>query len=253
MIENKYVLEVPIFNPEENFQIAKDYFKTNDKIELINKAQDSECDFLSLKFNVTKTEDIKEASIILKLLLPQITKPLMLNGCGNDSIDKELLPELIKILDRECIISFATENTYKEIVPAVVKGGHKLVLRTPIDINLCKELNILTSDLGLSLDKIIIDTDIGGLGYGLDYGYSTIEKIKLESDEYLKMPIISFVAEESLKIKETKSDTFSNSWGAISTRAKMFELAAVSAVKAAGADILVLYHPENIKIMKGLM
>jgi len=91
VIENKYVLEVPIFNPEENFQIAKDYFKTNDKIELINKAQDSECDFLSLKFNIAKTEDIKEASIILKLLLPQITKPLMLNGCGNHMHSRSLI------------------------------------------------------------------------------------------------------------------------------------------------------------------
>jgi len=67
------------------------------------------------------------------------------------------------------------------------------------------------------------------------------------------MPIISFVAQESLKIKETKSDTFSDSWGDLLQRAKFFELAAVSAVKAAGADILVLHHPENIKTMKGLV
>lgn len=248
-----YVLEVPIFEPDENFQTAKDYFKTNDKIELITKAQNSECDILGLKFNVQNPDDIPAAKKLLKQLLPIITKPLMLIGVNNDSIDKEILPELANVLDRECIISSANENTYKEIAPSAINGNHRLVLKTPIDINLCKELNILTADLGLPLDKIIIDTDIGGLGYGLDYGYSTMEKIKLENDEYLNMPIISFAAEESLKTKEAKSYNFSTSWGDLSARAKMFEIASASAVKAAGADIIVLHNPENLSVMKGLV
>lgn len=256
MIEDnttQYVLEIPIFDTDDNFQIAKDYFKTTDKIELIKMAQNSECDILGLKFNLQSPVQIPETIVMFKILQPLITKPLMICGSGNETIDKELLPSIAKLIKKECIVAFATENTYKNIVPEIVKGNHKLVLKTPIDINLCKELNILTSDLGLPLDKIIIDTDIGGLGYGLDYGYSTIEKIKLENDEYLNMPIISFVAQESLQVKETKSDNFSKSWGNLSDRAKLFELSAVSAVKAAGANILVMHHPENIKTMKGLV
>ena len=252
-VNTQYVLEIPIFDVDDNFQIAKEYFKTNDKIELINQAQNSECDILSLKFNLQSPVQINESLVMFRILLPLIEKPLMISGSGNETIDRELLPALAKLVKKECIISYATENTYKEIVPEIINSKHKLVLKTPIDINLCKELNILSADLGLPLDRIIIDTDIGGLGYGLDYGYSTIEKIKLENDEYLNMPIISFVAQESLKVKETKSDAFSNSWGDLLQRAKFFELAAVSAVKAAGADILVLHHPENIKIMKGLV
>src|SRR5699024_10655251 len=144
-------------------------------------------------------------------------------GSGNDSIDKILLPELIKILDRETIIAHANENTYKDIIPLTANEGHVVVLRSPIDINLAKEINILAADLGQSLDKILIDTDIGGLGYGLEYGYSIMEKIKLEGlggDDYLNMPMISFAAEESLKTKEAKSDTFSQSWGNLQTRAE---------------------------------
>lgn len=247
-----YVLEVPIFNTEENFQIAKDYFKTNSRIKLIEKAQNTICDILSLKFNISEISEIPAAKKLLSELLPNITKPLMINGVNNDNIDKELLPELIKNLDRECIISFANENTYKEITPFAIKGNHRLVLKSPIDINLCKELNILTADLGMPLEKIIIDTDIGGLGYGLDYGYSIMEKVKLENDNYLNMPIISFATEESLRTKEAKSDTFSKSWGDLKTRAQMFEISSAAAVKAAGADMIVLYNPESIKIMKGL-
>ena len=255
MIETKtqYVLEIPIFDVDDNFQIAKEYFKTTDKIELIDQAQNSECDILGLKFNLQSPVQIAESLVMFKILLPLFSKPLMISGSGNETIDRELLPALAKLVKKECIISFATENTYKDIVPEVIKKQHKLVLKTPIDINLCKELNILSADLGLPLDKIIIDTDIGGLGYGLDYGYSTIEKVKLENDEYLNMPIISFVAQESLKVKETKSEAFSSSWGELIQRSKFFELSAVAAVKAAGADIIVIHHPENIKTMKGLV
>lgn len=250
--KTSYVLEVSIFNPEENFQTAKDYFKTNNRKQLIKKAESTDCDILSLRFNITDISEISAAKKILENLLPYITKPLMLSGTNNDNIDKELLPAIMEIPGRECIISFANENTYKDITPYVIKNGHKLVLKSPIDINLCRELNILTSDLGLPPAKIIIDTDIGGLGYGLEYGYSIMEKIKLENDEYLNMPLISFVSNESLKTKEAKSDRFSQSWGDLKTRTRMFEIASAAAVKASGADIIVLYNPESIQIMKGL-
>lgn len=250
-----FCLEAAIFNVDENFQIVKDNYKTSDRFELIKKAQETDCDILGLKFNVEDVTQIVEACAILRELLPEIKKPLMIRGVNNDGIDKELLPALTKVLDRESIVAFANENTYKSIVPPVVEGGHILVLRSPIDINLAKELNILSADLGQPLDKIIIDTDIGGLGYGLEYGYSIMEKVKLEGfggDDYLDMPLISFVTEESLKTKEAKSDNYSHSWGKLEKRAKMFEISSASAVAASGANVIVLNRPDSIKIMKGL-
>lgn len=214
--------------------------EADDKVSAFHKAQNSECDIVGLKFNT----EIEEAINTLKGLLPFIEKPLIIRGSGDDTFDKVLLPKLINILPFECIIAHANENTYKEIVPYVVKGGHTLVIRTPIDINLCKEMNILTSEMGQPLEKIIIDTDIGGLGYGLEYGYSIMEKIKLEAlnDEYLNMPLISFAAEETSKTKEAKNSNL-----------KMYlEIASASAVKAAGANFIVLNHEDALKTMKGL-
>lgn len=250
-----FCLEVSIFNPAENFAVVKDFYETADRLEIIKKAQSTDCDILGLKFNVSDAGQTAEAAAILKKLLPEIKKPLMIRGVNNDGIDSVLLPALTKTLECTAIVAFANENTYKSIVPSVVSGGHVLVLRSPIDINLAKELNILSCDLGQPLDKILIDTDIGGLGYGLEYGYSIMEKIKLEGfggDDYLNMPIISFVTEESLKTKEAKSDTYPKSWGALDCRAKMFEVSSASAVAAAGANVIVLNNPESVKIMKGL-
>lgn len=213
-------------------------------------------DISGLRFDIQNESGIPEAKKRLTELLPLIKKPLMIRGSGNDSLDKILLPELIQLLDRPSIVAHANENTYKEIIPLTAKGGHVVALRSPIDINLAKEINILSADLGQSLDKILIDTDIGGLGYGLEYGYSIMEKIKLEGlggDEYLNMPMISFAAEESLKTKEAKSDAFGKSWGELSKRAEMFELSAASAVIAAGANVIVLNKPQSVKILRGML
>lgn len=257
-----FALELNIFDFDASSHIVKDYFggKCGEKcIDLIEKAQKSECDILALKFNIPEDnldEQIKKAQELLKEMLPHIKKPLLVRGINNKSVDIKLLPALMEVLDREVIIAFADENTYKDIVPSVVKGGHILAIRTPIDINLAKEMNILTSDMGLSLDKILIDTDMGGLGYGLEYGYSIMERIKLaafEGDKMLNMPLIAFAGEEALKAKETKSDTFDKNYGDFKERSIMFEITTASAIIAAGANLIVLEHPQSIKTLKDLL
>jgi len=252
-IKSLYILELPIFNPENGFPFIEDVYGTLEPCKLIEIAQETSCDILSLKFNIEKTEEILSAIKLLEKLQKNIKKPLMIRGTNDDKLDKILLPELIEILDRECIISCATENNYKEIIPYTA-SKHFIVLKSPIDINLAKELNILSNDLGQPLDKIIIDTDIGGLGYGFEYGYSIIEKIRLEgsNDKFLTMPIISFAGEEALKTKEGKSKTLTPSWGKYKNRILMLEITATSAIRAAGANLIVINHPQTLKTMKGL-
>ena len=197
---------------------------------------DCDCDILAIDIETAKNN------------FPKTDKPVMI--CGED-----FGPDFIRSLDRECIISYITEKTYKHILPAVIEGNHYAVLKTPIDINLAKELNILATDMGLSRDRIIMNTDIGGLGYGYEYGYSIIEKIiqERENDEYLNFPIISEASLESLKTKEAKSDQMSESWGDLETRAQMIELTSALGVIAAGTNITVLKNPQNVNIIKGLL
>lgn len=250
-----YALELNIFDTNNVPEIIKKIFKGTQK-EIVQKAQKTSCDILCLKFNIGEDKSkIEDAQKLLKSLLPYITKPLMIRGINNSETDSELLPALIEVLDRKAIIAFAEEKNYKNIVPAVVKGNHILVIRTPIDINLAKEMNILTTDMGLSPNNIFIDTDMGGLGYGLEYGYSIMERIKLagfEGDKMLNMPLIAFVGEETFKTKETKSDEYSDSWGKLDERAVMFEITAASAISAAGCNVIVLNHPKSIETMRGL-
>ena len=199
-----------------------------------------DCDILALKFD----ENIENSTTQLKKMLPEINTPLMICGCGKEETDAILLPELINLLDRQCIISYITEKTYKKILPPVIKGGHYAVLKTPIDISLAKELNILSINLGLGKDKIIMNTDIGALGYGYEYGYSMIEKTRLENDEYLNFPILSEAPLESLKTKEAKESV---------NKAKMIEITSAAGVIAAGANIVVTANSEIINTLRKII
>ncbi len=258
-----FALELNIFDFQASSHIVKDFYQTKSKEQsaksLVEEAQNSLCDILALKFNIPEEnldENIEKAKALLKELLPYINKPLIVRGVNNKSVDISLLPALMEVIDRQCIIAFAEESTYKEIVPSVIAGEHILAIRTPIDINLAKEMNILTSDMGLSPDKILIDTDMGGLGYGLEYGYSIMERIKLaafEGDKMLNMPLIAFAGEEALKAKEAKTDSFDKNWGDFKKRSLMYEIATASAVIAAGANVIVLEHPQSVEIFKNVI
>jgi CO dehydrogenase/acetyl-CoA synthase gamma subunit (corrinoid Fe-S protein) len=169
---------------------------------------------------------------------------------------KKLLPILSENVPQEVILAFAEEDSYENIVQSVIKHNHILVLRTPIDINIAKELNILTIDKGLNPERILIDPDMGGLGYGLDYGFSIIEKIRqaaFDGDNILNMPIIAFIGEETYRAKEAKSDTFSAQWGDYSQRASMWEISGATAMISAGADIVVLWNLDSVQALKGVL
>lgn len=241
-------------------EILKNIWNTKNVDETLEKALKSKADLVSIKFNLQETffdEELEAVkSFLQQLKSKQITKPLILRGMNNSEFDKKLIPILAQYAPKECIIAFGEEDTYEQIVTSVIENNHILVLRTPIDINIAKELNILTSDKGLSADRILIDPDMGGLGYGLDYGYSIIEKIRaaaFDGDTMLNMPIIAFIGEESYRAKEAKSDTFGNQWGSYKERAAMWEISGASAMISAGANIVVLWNPQSVETLKGLV
>jgi len=255
-----FALEV-LYNIEENYPpILKDLWSGQDFFERLATAQKSSADLISIKFNITEDNLENKIAEICKTLtnfpLSTFHFPLILRGANNKNIDKYLLPALAQNAPRESIIAFADDNTYEEIAAATAKYNHILVLRSPIDINLAKELNILASDKGMSLDRLLIDPDMGGLGYGLDYGFSIVEKIKesgFAGDTMLNMPIIVFAGEEAFKAKEAKSSNFDKCWGEYSERALMWEIATAAPMISAGANIVVLWHPKSIDTLKGVL
>lgn len=247
-----FAIEIPYVFDKSYPEVLKSAWGSGNLKDIITKAESSSVDMISIKFNIT-LEYLEKEQKTLKLFLTEflksVKKPLILRGANNNEVDLKLIPFLCENAPKESIIAFADENTYEQIVPIASKYNHILVLRSPIDINLAKEFNILSIDKGMMPERILIDPDMGGLGYGLEYGYSIIEKIKcsaFDGDNMLNMPIIAFIGEESYKAKEAKSNAFDKCWGCYDLRSTLWELSSASAIATAGADIVVLWNPLNI-------
>ncbi len=218
-------------------------------------------DFISVYFNLQEPDFAFKNTVLHKYksifanILKLCKMPLMIKLSSHVAWDCEIFDSIADDIDRDIIISPIQSANYEKILKRALKSkfNHKFVLRTPIDINLTKELNILSIDEGVNPQQIFIDPDMGCIGYGIDYGYSIIERICLarrSGDKMLDMPIIVYAGEEAYKAKETKSTDFAPSWGDLEQRAKMWEISTASSLVAAGANIVVCWHPDALKALR---
>lgn len=193
----------------------------------------------------------EEAKFIAQLL-KKVDVPLIILGCGDDNKDNSVLPLCCEAAKGErCLFGSAVQDNYKTLAAAVLADGHNIIAESPIDINIAKQLNILISDMGLPIERILIDPTIGALGYGLEYAYSIMERGRLAAlagDKTIASPFICFVGQESWKAKEAKASLAEfPSWGAESERGIVWEIVTAAALIQSGADILVMRHPKAIE------
>jgi len=193
----------------------------------------------------------EEAKFIAELL-KRVNVPLIILGCADDAKDNLVLPACSEAAKGErCLIGDAVQDNYKTLTAAVLADGHNIIAESPIDINIAKQLNILISDMGLSLERIVINPTIGALGYGLEYAYSIMERARLAAlagDKTVACPFICFVGQESWRAKEAKASSNEfPSWGPESERGIIWETITATALIQAGADILVMRHPQAVE------
>jgi acetyl-CoA decarbonylase/synthase complex subunit delta len=197
-----------------------------------------------------KTAD-QEAKFIGQLL-KKINVPLIMLGSGDDTKDNLILPACSEAAKGErCLVGSAVQDNYKTLTVAVLADGHNIIADSPIDINIAKQLNILISDMGLALERIVINPTIGALGYGLEYAYSIMERARLAAlagDKTVASPFFCLVGQESWRAKEAKASVSEfPSWGPESERGIIWEAITATALIQAGADILVMRHPKAIE------
>ncbi|MFH1963482.1 MAG: acetyl-CoA decarbonylase/synthase complex subunit delta [bacterium] len=195
----------------------------------------------------------ERAAEIAKGVAEAINLPLIVYGCGNAEKDGKVLKKVAEALSfKKSLIGPVSEGNYNTVGAALLAYGHYLIAQTPTDVNLCKQLNILLSNLGVPLDNIIIDPTPSSLGYGLEYTYSIMEKIRCAafqtSDDKLNLPIIGNIAGEVWKIKEVKIDD--KSMGDTAKRGIFFEAMTAISYILAGADIVVLRHPQTLVMIR---
>ncbi|MFH1640367.1 MAG: acetyl-CoA decarbonylase/synthase complex subunit delta [Candidatus Omnitrophota bacterium] len=185
-------------------------------------------------------------------LLKNVDVPLIILGSGDDTKDNLVLPACCEAAKGEnCLIGSAVQDNYKTLTAAVLADKHNIIADSPIDINIAKQLNILISDMGLPLERIVINPTIGALGYGLEYAYSIMERARLAAlsgDKTVASPFFCLVGQESWRAKEAKASiTEFPSWGPESERGVIWEAITATALIQAGADILAMRHPKAVE------
>ena len=197
----------------------------------------------------------KDAVALVKGLLKKNGTPLVILGSGNADKDNEVLPVVSEATKGEKLLfGDAVQENYKTLTASCLADGHNIIAESPIDVNIAKQLNILISDIGMPLDRIVINPTIGALGYGLEYAYSIMERARnaaLSGDKMLAMPFICFVGQEAWRAKEARvtKKEFPEGGDALE-RGITWEVVTAMAMIQAGADILTMRHPKAIKIVK---
>ncbi len=167
--------------------------------------------------------------------------------------------QVMKAVAKACegenlLLNWVERDNYRTIAGAALAYGHSIVAQSPIDVNIAKQLNILLTDIGAKREQIVIDPMAGAMGYGLEYSYSVMERIRmsgLRGDEMLAGPMIVAPGAECAKIKEWKApESDFPAWGDLARRAAAWELAGAISLLYAGADLLILYHPEAVTATK---
>jgi acetyl-CoA decarbonylase/synthase complex subunit delta len=177
--------------------------------------------------------------------------PLVVLGPGQAEIDNEILVPIADATKGErLVLGLCEDGNYRTIVAAAMANDHLVVGRTPMDVNLAKQLNILITDMGLPLDRIIVDPTTGALGYGIEYGYSVMERLRLaalQGDAMTQLPMLVNPGFEAWKTKESKvGEGVPDAWGDWAERGVHWEtLTAVSLIEA-GADVVVLRHRDSL-------
>jgi len=201
----------------------------------------------------------EEAAHLVKRFSAAIDVPLIVWGTANHEKDTEVLRAVAEaVQDRHLTLGPVEEGDYKKIGGAAMAYKHTVIASTPIDINLAKQLNILVTSLGVSPDRLIMDPTVSAIGYGIEYAYSVMERIRMaalsQQDDKLQFPLICNIGRETWKSKEAKiPEADDPRLGDTAKRGITLEAMSAALLLVAGADIVVMRHPESIRLVKELI
>ena len=247
----KFALEVLDMKPEDWPEHAVEPFKDviSDPVAWAKKCQGFGVDAVSLFLMSTdpavKNAPADKAAELARKVAEAINLPLIVYGSGDEKKDVEVLSKVAEVCDgMNLLIGPVLKENYEAVGKAILDHGHTAIAQSPLDINLLKELNVKLSKV-FPPDRIVIDPLSSALGYGMEYSFSLIERVKqigvITKDSMTMMPIIANLGGECWKTKQAKENK---------KQGLLWEGMTALSLLLAGANILVLRHPETLKLIK---
>ena len=233
-----------------------------DPADWARAAEGAGADLIYLGLAATKADgspnDAAAARATVRRVLQATGLPLAVVGPGQADLDNELIVAVAEEAKGErLLIGICEDKNYRTIVAAALANDHLVQSKTPMDVNLSKQLVILIHDMGLPLERIVMDPTTGALGYGIEYGYSVMERLRLaalQGDSMTQQPMMVNPGEEAWKVKEAKvGDGVPAVWGDWSRRALNWEALTAATLLNSGADMLVVRHPESLRRVRAVI
>ncbi len=203
-----------------------------------------------------KNASPQSAAETVKKVLAAIDVPLIVWGCANPAKDEEVFKVVCEFCqDENLLIGPVEEKNYKGIAAAAMGYKHSLISSSPIDVNLAKQINILLENFGMPMERVIVDPTTGGLGYGMEYSYSVMERLSMaalsQGDDKLQYPMINNLGNEVWKCKEAKLKVEEAPLlGDPEKRGILMEAVGAVTYLLSGSNILIMRHPESIRLVK---
>lgn len=197
----------------------------------------------------------EEAVEVVRDVLASVRVPLIITGHSHFEKTNEVLKKVCEATAGEnCLINYVETDNYKTIAAACLAYHHSLVAQSPIDVNLAKQLNILLADMNFPSDRVMMDPLTGALGYGLEYTYSIMERIRndgLAGDRMLAFPMLTTPGYECAKVKEARApEKDYPAWGDEKDRGAYWEIATAMSLLVAGADLMIMAHPRAVEVVR---
>jgi acetyl-CoA decarbonylase/synthase complex subunit delta len=231
----------------------------NDPASWAKAAEEAGADMVLLSLSPTDAEGQtitpEKAVAAAKAVQAATSLPMGVFGPGQAEVDNTVMVAVAEALKGErALLGVCEDKNYRTVVATALANDHLVDSRTPMDVNLAKQMIILIHDMGMPLERIIMDPTTGALGYGIEYGYSVMERLRiaaLQGDVMTQSPMLVTPGEEAWKAKEAKvGQGVPEEWGDWEERAINWETLTAIALIESGADVLVLRHPESVKRVK---
>ena len=247
----KFALEMWDTDPTEWAESVREPYKDvlTDPVKWAQKCVEYGADAVFLRLESTdplgKDGTAAEAAAVAKKVLDAISIPLIVCGTADETKDVEVLTKVAEACaGTPILMGPALKENYEAIGKAALDHGHSLIAQSPLDINLLKELNIKLSKT-FPMERIVVDPMVSSLGYGMEYGFTITERVKqigiIHKDGMTQMPILADLGEECWKTKEAKASK---------DQGLMWEGVTALSMLLAGANLLIVRHPETLKLVK---
>ena len=203
---------------------------------------------------IIKDASPEEAIKTVDAILQAVRVPVIVGGSGNPEKDVKVFKKVVEAFPSEglTINSLNLDMKLEDVCPYIAKTNATVIDFSPMDLDKAEQINRKVYDW-IPRERIVLDLNIGGIGYGTEYGFTAMERARLSAligNELLQHPF-NVGAANAWGAREAWI-TMDPYWGPKEVRGPLWETLTSLICLLAGADYYMLVHPLTVKTMKAV-